>query len=138
MNKRLFTNKIFRIVLILFVAIDLLIVIDRISGNNEFATTLILRSLNIILTLTTFISLFKINKYSLTIIKIYIILKLLILPIFMVVYGLKVYLFNFTDRYSIGSFIESYSENWISILFGFLFYYFFKKYSIKNLEEQNT
>jgi hypothetical protein len=84
MNEKLFTNKIFRILFVLFVGVDLIIGISRISSNNDFASTIILRYFNLVLTLVAFITFFVITKYSLSIIKIYIILKQIIFPIFMI------------------------------------------------------
>ena len=130
MSDKLFTNKIFRILLILFVGIDLIITISRISSNNDFASTIILRYFNILLTLVTFISFFITTKHSLSIIKIYIIFKQIIFPIFMIIYGLKELLFYGYNRYK----IETYFEFSLSLLIGFVIYYFFKKYRIENIE----
>lgn len=130
MSDKLFTNKIFRILLILFVGIDLIITISRISSNNDFASTIILRYFNILLTLITFISFFITTKHSLSIIKIYIIFKQIIFPIFMIMYGLKELLFYGYNRYK----IETYFEFSLSLLIGFVIYYFFKKYRIENNE----
>lgn len=130
MSDKLFTNKIFRILLILFVGIDLIITISRISSNNDFASTIILRYFNILLTLITFISFFITTKHSLSIIKIYIIFKQIIFPIFMIMYGLKELLFYGYNRYK----IETYFEFSLSLLIGFVIYYFFKKYRIENIE----
>lgn len=130
MSDKLFTNKIFRILLILYVGIDLIITISRISSNNDFASTIILRYFNILLTLVTFISFFITTKHSLSIIKIYIIFKQIIFPIFMIIYGLKELLFYGYNRYK----IETYFEFSLSLLIGFVIYYFFKKYRIENNE----
>lgn len=130
MSDKLFTNKIFRILLILYVGIDLIITISRISNNNDFASTIILRYFNILLTLVTFISFFITTKHSLSIIKIYIIFKQIIFPIFMIIYGLKELLFYGYNRYK----IETYFEFSLSLLIGFVIYYFFKKYRIENIE----
>ncbi|MCF6142058.1 hypothetical protein L1S34_12240 [Flavobacterium sp. K77] len=137
MNDKLFTNKIFRILLILFVGIDLIIAISRISINNDYASTIILRYFNLLLTLIAFISIFIITKQSLPIIKIYIILKQIIFPIFMIFYGLKEYIFYSLNRYK----IENYFEFSFTLLIGFVLYYFFKKYKVENIiykEKQNT
>ncbi|CAD0009737.1 hypothetical protein [Flavobacterium salmonis] len=137
MNDKLFTNKIFRILLILFVGIDLIIAISRISSNNDYASTIILRYFNLLLTLIAFISIFIITKQSLPIIKIYIILKQIIFPIFMIFYGLKEYIFYSLNRYK----IENYFEFSFTLLIGFVLYYFFKKYKVENIiykEKQNT
>jgi hypothetical protein len=137
MNDKLFTNKIFRILLILFVGIDLIIAISRISSNNDYASTIILRYFNLLLTLITFISIFIITKHSLPIIKIYIILKQIIFPIFMIFYGLNEYIFYSLNRYK----IENYFEFSFTLLIGFVLYYFFKKYKVENIiykEKQKT
>ena len=137
MNDKLFTNKIFRILLILFVGIDLIIAISKISSNNNYASTIILRYFNLLLTLISFISFFIITKYSLPTIKIYIILKQIIFPIFMILYGLKELMFYSYNRYK----IENYFEFSFTLLIGFVIYYFFKKYKVENInyeEKQKT
>ena len=137
MNDKLFTNKIFRILLILFVGIDLIIAISKISSNNNYASTIILRYFNLLLTLISFISFFIITKYSLPTIKIYIILKQIIFPIFMIFYGLKELMFYSYNRYK----IENYFEFSFTLLIGFVIYYFFKKYKVENInyeEKQKT
>ena len=130
MSDRLFTNKIFSILLILFVGIDLIITISRISSSNDFTSTIILRYFNLLLTLITFISFFITTKYSLSIIKIYIIFKQIIFPIFMILYGLKELLFYGYNRYE----IETYFGFSLSLLLGFVIYYFFKKYRTEKIE----
>ena len=137
MNDKLFTNKIFRILLILFVGIDLIIAISKISSTNNYASTIILRYFNLLLTLISFISFFIITKYSLPTIKIYIILKQIIFPIFMILYGLKELMFYSYNRYK----IENYFEFSFTLLIGFVIYYFFKKYKVENInyeEKQKT
>lgn len=130
MSDKLFTNKIFKILLMLFIGIDQIITISRISSNNEFASTIILRYFNLLITLLAFISFFITTKHSLSIIKIYIIFKQIIFPIFMIGYGLKEFLFYGYNRYK----IETYFEFSLSLLIGFVIYYFFKKYRIENIE----
>lgn len=129
MTEKLFTNKIFKLLFILYVGIDLINSILRISSNYDYASTIILRYFNLLLILVAFISFFIITKYSLPIIKIYIIFKLIIFPIFMILYGLKEYLFYGYIKYS----IETYFEFVFSLLIGIIIYYFYKKYRVENI-----
>ena len=48
----------------------------------------------------------------------------------MIIYGLKELLFYGYNRYK----IETYFEFSLSLLIGFVIYYFFKKYRIENIE----
>ena len=129
MNDKLFTNKIFKILLIIFVGIDLILAILRISSNNDYASTIILRYFNLLLTLIAFISIFITTKHSLPIIKIYIILKQIVFPIFMILYGLKEFIFYAYNRYK----VENYFEFSFTLIIGFVIYYFFKKYKVENI-----
>jgi hypothetical protein len=130
MNKKLFSNNIFRIILIVFIGLDLINTTFSISSSNVSIPTVIFSYLNLTVTIFAFLSLFIISKYSLLLIKIYIILKLVIFPIYMILYGVKQYVIYSHNPFT----IDKYFGFSFSLLIGIILYYFFKKYKLENFK----
>jgi hypothetical protein len=130
MKKKLFTNNIFRVILIVFIGLDLINTILTISSNVSISIV-IFSYLILIVTILAFLSLFITTKYSLIIIKIYILLKLIILSLFMLLYGLKEFVVYSYNPFT----IDKYFGFGFNLLIGIVFYYFFKKYKVENLFE---
>jgi hypothetical protein len=131
MKKELFSNNIFRIVFIVFVGLDLINTIFSISSSIGSTSILIFNYLMLLLTICAFLSLFIVTKYSLVLIKIYIILKLIIVPTFMLFYALKEFVVYSYNPFT----IDKYFGFVFNLLIGIVFYYFFKKYKVENLFE---
>lgn len=130
MKKKLFSSNIFRVILIVFIGLDLINTILSISSNVSLSIV-ILSYIILIVTIFAFLSLLITTKYSLIIIKIYILLKLIILSLFMLLYGLKEFL-----AYSYNPFtIDKYFGFGFNLLIGIVFYYYyFKKYKVESFE----
>jgi hypothetical protein len=77
MDKKLFTNNIFKIIFIIIVGLDLFSAVIKISENSATTSISILKYINLIICLFALISFFIITKYSLSILKLYIVYRLI-------------------------------------------------------------
>lgn len=89
---------------------------------------LVLQYFNLLLCLTALIFFFLANKYSISILKLYIVFKLIMFPSYVILRDLKDLLIYTASRMTVEDYI-SYS---FSLLFGITIYYFFRKYKIEN------
>ena len=127
MEKKLFTSNAFRIILTAIIGINLFIAIAEITYDYGTISILILRSLNLIICIAALVSLFIISKYSLSILKLYIFYKWIFFPAAVILYGLKDYLFYLASPFE----IDVYITMSVTILFGMVLYYFFRKYKVQ-------
>lgn len=126
--KKLFSNKIFSVILVVVLSYDLIISIMSLSETFGSIPAAVLRIFNLLICISALASCFIIHKYSLPILKFYILFKLILFPSFFILYGLKdIILYS----YNIFS-VEVYFFNFLSIAIGFVIYFFFKKYRIEN------
>lgn len=128
MKEKLFKNQIFKIIFILLVGLDLINSFFQLSVSNSFLTIKIFKYILVVLTLVAFVSCFVLHKYSSQIIKIYIVLRYIIFPMFILLYALKEFVFYGYNRFD----LETYFTNGFNLVFGLILYYFFKKYTTKN------
>ena len=132
MNKKLFTNNLFKIIFIIIVGIDLINSTMKISEDFKTISILIFRSLNLIICILSLISFFIITKYSLPILKLYIVFRLLVFPLFFILSALKDFIFYSSNRFDLEDYISMFS----TLIIGIILYFFFNKYKFKENEEQ--
>jgi hypothetical protein len=125
MIKKLFNNRIFGIVLLIVVSFDLIASIMSLTKTYSVISILVLQYFNLLLCLTALIFFFLVNKYSISILKLYIVFKLIMFPSYVILKDLLIYT---ASRMTVEDYI-SYS---FSLLFGITIYYFFRKYKIEN------
>ncbi len=128
MIKKLFNNRIFGIVLLIVVSFDLIASIMSLTKTYSVISILVLQYFNLLLCLTALIFFFLANKYSISILKLYIVFKLIMFPSYVILRDLKDLLIYTASRMTVEDYI-SYS---FSLLFGITIYYFFRKYKIEN------
>lgn len=132
MSKKLFSNNIFKVIFIIIVGIDLFGLIMRISEHSPTTSVTILRYVNLSICLIALFSFFIITNYSLSILKLYIVFRLIIYPIFIFFTALKYVLFYSVNRFD----IEVYFSMSLILILGLILYFLFNKFKIK--EEINA
>ena len=128
MINKLFTNKIFGIILLIVISFDLITSIMRLSQESKLISILVLRYVNLSLCLLALIFFFIFTKYSISILKLYIIFKLIMVSSYVILNDLKDLIIYSASRMS----LENYIANIFSLLMGSVIYYFFRKYKIEN------
>ena len=126
MDKKLFTNNIFKIIFIIIVGLDLYSAVIKISENSATTSISILKYINLIICLFALISFFIITKYSLSILKLYIVYRLIIYPLFVLFIALKFYVFYSVNRFDIDVYFSMLS----TLIIGMILYFFFNKYKL--------
>lgn len=128
MTNKLFTNKIFGIILLIVISFDLISSIMRLSEESKSISILMLRYINLSLCLLALVFFFIFTKYSISILKLYIIFKLIIFPSYVILNDLKDLIIYSSSRMT----LENYIASIFSLLMGSIIYYFFRKYKIEN------
>ncbi len=128
MINKLFTNKIFGIILLIVISFDLITSIMRLSQESKLISILVLRYVNLSLCLLALIFFFIFTKYSISILKLYIIFKLIMVSSYVILNDLNDLIIYSASRMS----LENYIANIFSLLMGSVIYYFFRKYKIEN------
>lgn len=127
MISKLFTSKIFGIVFLIIVCFDLINSIMDLTKTYDVISILVLRYVNLLICLSAVVFFFVFTKYSLSILKMYLVFKLILFPLYIVLYNFKDYILYSATRFT----LENYIEYLLSILFGLGVYYFFRKYKIE-------
>ena len=128
MINKLFTNKIFGIILLIVISFDLITSIMRLSQESKLISILVLRYVNLSLCLLALIFFFIFTKYSISILKLYIIFKLIMVSSYVILNDLNDLIISSASRMS----LQNYIANIFSLLMGSVIYYFFRKYKIEN------
>lgn len=128
MIKKHFNNKIFGIVLLIIVSFDLINSIMKLTETYSVISILVLRCINLLLCLTALVFFFLANKYSISILKLYIVFKLIMFPSYIILRDLKDLVIYSASRMS----VEDYISYLFSLIFGITVFYFFRKYKIEN------
>ncbi len=128
MINKLFTNKIFGIILLIVISFDLITSIMRLSQESKLISILVLRYVNLSLCLLALIFFFIFTKYSISILKLYIIFKLIMVSSYVILNDLNDLIIYSASRMS----LENYIANIFSLFMGSVIYYFFRKYKIEN------
>jgi len=128
MIKKLFKNRIFGIILLIVVSFDLITSMMKLTETYSAISILVLRYVNLLLCLAALIFFFLANKYSISILKLYIVFKLIMFPSYVILRDLKDLLIYAASRMTVEDYI-SYS---FSLFLGITLYYFFRKYKIEN------
>ncbi len=121
---KLFSNKYFGAIFLVIAAFDLIYSISRVTENFEYASVGILRYLSVGICLAAVLSFFIITRYSLPILKFYIVFKYMILPLYMLSMFLKDVVFYMHNRFT----PEISFQLFFALMLGVTLYYFFKKY----------